>query len=534
MTRSVARAADLVRTATESSSAALKAIRNRSEVLAEKSQDAKRNSIEFAAAAEELARSSAEIGYRVREADTLAEKANSATAQATASVDGLRLSSGDIGNVVDLIANIARQTNLLALNATIEAARAGQAGRGFAVVASEVKALSVQTQRATEEIKRRIEMLQKDAVSSIAAVEDIADVIGAIRPLFNDVANSVEAQVSTTNTLSDNAIDASRFVTAVADGISEIGSEADEANRQGAIVDESGRHVAELAAKLKTRCVIFLRQTNIGDRRRHDRLPCELEIKVHSASGPVQGRTVDLSEGGVLMRGAADALGFEAGSVLRTQIAGIGEGTVRVINKTTLGLHLEFVELSPEVRVALTNKLASIRAENNEFIERSIATASKISLLFDEAIAKGAITRDALFDNDYVLIPGTEPKQYRTRYLDWIETVLPQIQDGILASDSRMTFCATVDRNGYLPVHNAIYSRPQRPGDLAWNTIHSRNRRIFDDRAGLAAGRNVRPYLIQNYPRDMGNGTTVMMREIDAPIRVGGKHWGGLRMAYKF
>jgi methyl-accepting chemotaxis protein len=96
-----------------------------------------------------------------------------------------------------------------------------------------------------------------------------------------------------------------------------------------------------------------------------------------------------------------------------------------------------------------------------------------------------------------------------------------------------MTFCAAVDRNGYLPVHNRKYSFPQRPREQAWNTANSRNRRIFDDRAGLAAARNVRPYIIQVYPRDMGNGITIIMREIDAPIRIFGKHWGGFRSAYK-
>jgi methyl-accepting chemotaxis protein len=96
-----------------------------------------------------------------------------------------------------------------------------------------------------------------------------------------------------------------------------------------------------------------------------------------------------------------------------------------------------------------------------------------------------------------------------------------------------MVFCAAVDRNGYLPVHNRIYSQPQKPGDVAWNTTNCRNRRIFDDRAGFAAARNVRPYLIQSYPRDMGNGNVIMMREIDAPIHVFGEHWGGLRTAYK-
>jgi methyl-accepting chemotaxis protein len=82
-------------------------------------------------------------------------------------------------------------------------------------------------------------------------------------------------------------------------------------------------------------------------------------------------------------------------------------------------------------------------------------------------------------------------------------------------------------------VHNKIYSHPQKPGDVAFNTANCRNRRIFNDVAGLAAGQNTRAYLIQTYARDMGNGNTVMMREIDVPVRVRGKHWGGFRTAYR-
>jgi methyl-accepting chemotaxis protein len=132
-----------------------------------------------------------------------------------------------------------------------------------------------------------------------------------------------------------------------------------------------------------------------------------------------------------------------------------------------------------------------------------------------------------------VEIAGSNPVQVRTRILDWADRALPDFQDKFLATDPRMAFCAAIDRNGYLPVHNSIYSKPQRPGDVAFNTANSRNRRIFNDPAGLAAGRNTRAYLIQSYARDMGNGTTVMMREIDVPIRVQGRHWGGFRTAYK-
>lgn len=189
--------------------------------------------------------------------------------------------------------------------------------------------------------------------------------------------------------------------------------------------------------------------------------------------------------------------------------------------------------LDAAARQALDDKLAAIRNEHKEFVDRAMDTAAMISMALEEVVSEGKVTREALFDNDYVPIEGSNPQQHRTRFLDVLEDMLPPIQEPLLASDKRMVFCAAVDRNGYLPVHNRIYSQPQRPNDVAWNIVHCRNRRIFDDRAGLAAARNVRPTLIQNYPRDMGNSVIIMMTEIDAPIRVFGKHWGGFRSAYK-
>ena len=531
MIRDAQRAADSVRTEIQASAGALSTIRERSEAMAQMSRNAERDSKQLAAATEELAGSSGEIGRQVREAGGLTDDASKAAEDAGRSVDGLRASSGEIGNVVSLISAIAKQTNLLALNATIEAARAGEAGKGFAVVASEVKSLSVETQKATEEIARKIDQLRHDAANSIAAVTRITGAIEAIRPVLSAVAAAVEQQVSTTAELSRSAIQTSEFVTTVADGAIAIEAGAVEATRRSEAIDKASTEAALLSQKLQTRFVIFLRQTEFGDRRRDDRLPCDLSVVLRGPKGEVRCKTVDLSPGGVMVNAEAEVAAV--GTTLQVEIERIGACRARLVGRSRLGHHFHFQAPDAAFTAALTARLGAIRDENKEFVDRAVAAAQAISKAMEAAVESGQIAREALFDNTYTRIEGSDPVQYRSRFLDVLERILPAIQEPVLASDKRMTFCATVDRNAYLPVHNKIYSQPQRAGDPAWNMANCRNRRIFDDRAGLAAARNGRPYLIQSYPRDMGNGVTVMMKEIDAPITVFGKHWGGLRTAYR-
>jgi methyl-accepting chemotaxis protein len=332
-----------------------------------------------------------------------------------------------------------------------------------------------------------------------------------------------------------NAHDTLRFVDTVSEGASEIRDAAGGAKARATSVEQHGSDVIALAEKLKMRMTIFLRNSEAGDRRRHDRLPCEIAVELRASDAVLHGQTADLSEGGMLVRlgDMSHTAQLRVGSILPAMIDSIGETRVRLAGSSPLGLHLEFSEMGSAARAALERKLTSIRDENREIISCAVDTANKISRAFAELLEKGRLKHDDLFDNDYVKIEGTDPVQYRTRFLSVLEEILPPIQEPLLAGDARMIFCAAVDRNGYLPVHNRKYSLPQRPGEKVWNTANSRNRRIFDDRTGLMAGRNVRPYVIQVYPRDMGNGVTIMMREIDAPIRVFGKHWGGFRSAYK-
>jgi methyl-accepting chemotaxis protein len=175
---------------------------------------------------------------------------------------------------------------------------------------------------------------------------------------------------------------------------------------------------------------------------------------------------------------------------------------------------------------------SGIETEDTPLIRHCIATAGDIAALFEQQIDAGKMSMSDLFDENYQPIPGTDPVQHMTRFVQHTDRLLPDFQEAMLDFDPRVTFCAAIDRNGFLPTHNHIYSQPQS-ADPVWNAGNCRNRRIFNDRTGLAAGRNTKPFLLQTYRRDMGGGNFTLMKDLSAPILVNGRHWGGLRIGFK-
>ena len=532
MIRQLERAASSVAGGAEATATTLSTIRQRTDALTGRTSAAQGTAASFSQAADKFTQSAEGIGSQVRDASKLADQASAAAREASLNVDRLKESSAAIGNVVNLISQIARQTTLLALNSTIEAARAGSAGRGFAVVASEVKALAVQTQDATEEIKKKIDALQRDAAGSVDAVHRISQAIAAIRPVFENVDGAVSEQTRTTSEISDNAATASHFIVSVGDSAAEIDSAARQAETHGEHVASAGKAVTLFAQKLKARCAVLLGQDAQADRRKRERLPCHLKIEIQSARGPITASVYEISLESILI-GGPEAEALPLNQTLNATMEGIGACRIRTGEKSKAGVQAHFERPDAELTEKIEDRLWSIHDENTEFVTRAMEAGTALTRIFEDAVASGAISIDDMFDTDYVEIPGTNPVQHRTRILNWADRALPPFQEAFLAKDPRMAFCVMIDRNGYLPVHNNLYSHPQRPGDVAWNTANSRNRRIFNDPAGLAAGQNLRSYLIQSYARDMGNGKTVMMREIDVPVRVNGRHWGGFRTAYK-
>lgn len=184
-------------------------------------------------------------------------------------------------------------------------------------------------------------------------------------------------------------------------------------------------------------------------------------------------------------------------------------------------------------RIIQATASAGVETPDSPYIRTACDVAATISALFVKHVAAGDIGMDDLFDRQYRQIPGSKPVQAMTRFTEFTDRILPDVLEPVLAGNERIAFCVAVDENGYLPTHNRKFSQPQRLGDADWNTANCRNRRIFDDRVGLAAGRNTQPFLVQTYRRDMGAENFVLMKDISAPIVVDGRHWGGLRVAVR-
>ena len=512
--------------------AIMRALGAETEGLASHTGEALEQVNKLAQGCHELHQSAEEVGRRADTSQRLVDDAGGVAQEATRSIDELKQAIEQIQAVVALISDVAGQTNLLALNATIEAARAGAAGRGFAVVANEVKALSVETQKATTEIGTTIQRLRSTAQSNIDAVGKILTLVSDIGPVFGEVSRSVRMQVETTAEIGRAASETARFVDEVAVKAQLMNTEMTRAADLGAAVEKATDTMNGAVSDMTRQLITVLRQSPGADRRRHDRWPVEMRGEMQVASTRVGVRSIDLSMGGVLLVVEREA-GVAVGSRVELDFAGLGHVVGTVVGKSALGLHVRFAIETDEQRARIGARVDQIEEEFRPLVHRARTGAMQVMKALDEAIDRGDLNFGDLFDTNYRAVEGTDPIQYETMAYPALAALLPPVQEAILGEDKRMTFCASVDINGWLPVHNKEYSQPQRPGDIAWNMAHSRQKRIFDDRAGLLAARNTRPFLVQSYLRDLGGGRIIPMKEVDAPILVKGRHWGGFRSAYQ-
>ncbi len=204
-----------------------------------------------AANMEEMTASIREITKTTNEASLMASDTLKKSEATNKIINQLGASSLDIGNVVKVINSIAQQTNLLALNATIEAARAGDSGRGFAVVASEVKELAKQTAKATNDISKKIEAIQKETTSAVSAIGEISLSISKVNGHAGNIAAAVEEQAATTNEISRIIFESSSAIGGVSNLIREVSSTASVNSSDATQLIDASKGLSILALELK-------------------------------------------------------------------------------------------------------------------------------------------------------------------------------------------------------------------------------------------------------------------------------------------
>jgi methyl-accepting chemotaxis protein len=449
--------------------------------------------------------------------------------QLASGIGGLGVELADVaGNVQEVASRVLSQSerfsSLQKTAETMVSANHEIAGASKAVQSASSAAVSEITQS-----REAVETAVKHIAELIEAVGRIENRLSQVSSALGEVAKvsgSIEAIAKQTNLLALNAtIEAAR---------------AGEAGRGFAVVASEVKALAEATRQATHR---------IGDTVRG------LDSQVGNLigeSGEASGRAKNAGEGArqiqsiiARVQDGFTRVGEEIDGVARAATSNLAHCDQVISELTDLakGVDLSSMDLKhADDRVAklletsegLIALIADSGVETSDapLIRSVIATAREISQIFEAAIERGEITLYQLMDEKYREIPGTDPRQYMTDYVEFTDRVLPPIQDPIQKSDPRIVFCVAWAKGGYLPTHNPNYRLPQGK-DPVWNNANCRNRRLFNDRAVKKVAANTKPFLLQTYRRDMGGGNFVLMKDLSSPIFIRDRHWGAFRMGFR-
>ncbi|PAU66446.1 chemotaxis protein [Pseudomonas sp. PIC25] len=394
-------------------------------------------------------------------------------------------------------ARLAQQT-LAAAQSVRQSSASGQGELQRAI--ARMQSLSAQTTASRELIdglSARTEQIQQvtSVIQSIASQTNLLALNAAIEAArageqgrgFAVVADEVRSlagrTASATEEVGQMVADIRQQSSAVVAHIQQQASELDQAAQQ---IEETGQHlqgIAGLAGEVEEQVA----QITAGTESNHQRLASLFEA---------------------LEQLRADAHASEA------QTRQLGEAAAQLVAQAE----------------TVSEQLAEVRLDDyhQRVFDLAREGAAAIAARFEADLAAGRIRLDDLFDRNYQPIPNTHPTKYRTRFDEYTDQVLPEIQEPLLQRHDGLVFAIATTPEGYVPTHNRAFAHPQT-GDPKVDMLKSRSKRLFNDRTGARCGSHQQRLLLQTYMRDTGE----LMHDLSVPIFVQGRHWGGLRMGYR-
>ncbi len=191
---------------------------------------------------------------------------------------------------------------------------------------------------------------------------------------------------------------------------------------------------------------------------------------------------------------------------------------------------LENLLVNTQELVGLT-AIDGIETIDTPYINLAIELAQRAQKTFELCIKRKEIDEKVLFDFNYEIIPGTNPTQYKSTFLETTDHYFPEFQEEIAKKLPNIVAAVCCDLNGYIGTHMKAVSQPPTD-DPEWNAQHCRNRKIYNDPVGIKSARNQAKFLLQIYRRDQGAGEFLIVKEVTAPIHIFGRHWGAARINY--
>ncbi|WP_284125442.1 methyl-accepting chemotaxis protein [Parerythrobacter aestuarii] len=176
---------------------------------------------------------------------------------------------------------------------------------------------------------------------------------------------------------------------------------------------------------------------------------------------------------------------------------------------------------------------AGLSPRDSDMVAKAQEHAERLARLAEEAIDKGDLSMEDLFDQDYQLIPGSNPPRYRTRLTDWADANWRPAIDAMVAQGGAIKMCSPADMKGFLPTHVSDRSR-QPTGNLEHDTKYCRNGRLIFYPIDKKAKASNDPYLMAVY-RQEGDGKRYdVVRNVYVPLVIKGRRWGDSELAYAF